>query len=204
MGFVETPDMETPSLKAKEAFSEVINSTDWPECHKWSARAETFEPLAALLLDLDTTTRELTEELKAATRGGFIETPDNTESLRTLASSLSAQITSERHAQETIMRLEAELQDQVKELHVKLENERHIGIKLQEQVVSLETALLELDRDHQNTLSEKRKIENAKQDLETEHHRRVEELAYALQSVYTSTSWRITAPARAIIGRFRR
>ncbi|KGM89508.1 hypothetical protein rosmuc_00099 [Roseovarius mucosus DSM 17069] len=217
MSFFEAPDEENPNLEAKAAFGEAVKSTALPKCQNWSARAKTFEPLAALLLDLDITTRELAEELKAATRGGFIDTPDNTEALEALASALSAQLISERQAQETIIRLEADLQElatlsercpesqgQVEELHTELENEKHIGSKLQEQVVDLEAALLALDRDHQNAVLEMRVIESAKQDLETEYQRRVEELTYALQSVYTSTSWRITAPARAIIRLFRR
>ncbi|MBD11296.1 MAG: hypothetical protein CMN18_01140 [Roseovarius sp.] len=217
MSFFEAPDEENPNLEAKAAFGEAVKSTALPKCQNWSARAKTFEPLAALLLDLDITTRELAEELKAATRGGFIDTPDNTEALEALASALSAQLISERQAQETIIRLEADLQElatlaercpesqgQVEELHTELENEKHIGSKLQEQVVDLEAALLALDRDHQNAVLERRVIESAKQDLETEYQRCVEELTYALQSVYTSTSWRITAPARAIIRLFRR
>lgn len=221
MSFVEAPDIEAPdikvpSLKTKAALGEII-SIITPNGYKWPDRVHSFEPLAVILLDSDPTIHELTEELKAATHGGCSQIPDMAEALEALASTISGQRKCERQAKEILKISEAnaqslvqqtqrckDLQVQVKDLQDMGFKEEYVSGRLQEQVIDLENALVELEHDRQKTLAEKRIIEDAKQSLEREHHRRVEELTYALQLVYSSTSWRITAPARAIMKHLKR
>ena len=203
MSFVEVPDRNMPSLTKKAALAEALSSSEWLDVPNWPARVHSYEPLAALLLDLHIETRELIEELEAATRGGLHEKSDKTLILESLFTESRVKITAERQAQETIRQLD---------------DEKLLCNRLQEQVIDLQNTLIELDRDYQTSLSEKRRVEHARdqleaerqrvedarQQLEAEHHRRVDELTYELQSVYLSTSWRMTGPARAIVTRFRR